>query len=263
MRHNRLRLKSKISKRSCKRIRLRLTSRQASTILAQQIQEDFSQLDPQDFQDSADVIEDLETIQRNLDSCNNEGQQLVHSSFTDAQQDDMCALGGLGSDELADNSNDIDDAFVLSLETALFFTLSPFLSSSAGGKLDARTIKTTTNQLASFMIWAYATRNDKAALPVTGSMTFTEQSGIAVQLTIDLINEYPQILEEYATRLESVFRRAPSTILNHLDMLDKLHHFALYGCQVSISVPLGYNDRYTFYAKRCKRVFRKALKKYK
>ena len=160
-------------------------------------------------------------------------------------------------------STDIDDAFVLTLATSLFFTLKPFLMSSAGGKLEAKTIKTTTNHLAAFMLWAYAKRNDNAVLPATGSMTIVEQSEIAIQKTVELIAEHPAILDEYIVHLQSVYLRSPSTILNNLDMIEKLHQFVLYGCQLSIRVPTQYEARYTFYSMRCKRVLRKDLKTHK
>ena len=166
-------------------------------------------------------------------------------------------------DSMTRISPDIDDAYVLTLATSLFFTLSPFLMSSAGGKLEARMIKTTTNHLAAFMLWAYAKRNDNAVLTVTGSMTIVEQSQIAIQQTVELIAEHPAILDEYIVYLQSVYLRSPSTILNNLDMIDKLHQFVLYGCQLSIRVPTQYEARYTFYSMRCKRVLRKDLKTHK
>jgi hypothetical protein len=135
--------------------------------------------------------------------------------------------------------------------------------SSAGGKLEARMIKTITNHLAAFMLWAYAKRNDNAVLPATGSMTTVEQSQIAIQQTVELIAEYPAILDEYIVHLQSVYLRSPSTILNNLDMIEKLHQFVLYGCQLSIRVPTQYEARYTFYSMRCRRVLRKDLKTHK
>lgn len=269
MRHNRLRLKTRI--RPTKRRQLRLRS----TISLEQDVEDVttSQLHEVDLDVALEPQVDVEVVGQDYqvqDNDNFSGSESSEINHTIPGYDEINELVDpaiiLSDTDMSDAtlSPDIDDAFVLNLATSLYITLSPFLMSSAGGKLEAKMIKTTTNHLAAFMIWAYAARNGQdVALPATASMAIVEQSRIAIQLTIELIAEHPAILDEYIIYLQSVYLRSPSTILNNLDMIDKLHQFVLYGCQLSIQVPNQYEARYAFYSMRCKRVLRKDLKTHK
>jgi hypothetical protein len=268
MRHNRLRLKTRIRPTKHRQLRLR------STISLEQDVEDVttSQLHV-DLDVALEPQVDVEVVGQDYqvqDNDNFSGSESSEISHTIPGYDEINELVDpaiiLSDTDISDAtlSPDIDDAFVLNLATSLYITLSPFLMSSAGGKLEAKMIKTTTNHLAAFMIWAYAARNGQdVALPATASMAIVEQSRIAIQLTIELIAEHPAILDEYIIYLQSVYLRSPSTILNNLDMIDKLHQFVLYGCQLSIQVPNQYEARYAFYSMRCKRVLRKDLKTHK
>ena len=167
-----------------------------------------------------------------------------------------------------EKENDVIDdvittANVSTLSTTLQEIMGNFLGSRGGGKLSLKEIKTTSKRIADFVLWAHlSTKGSSLSEAIIGAPKKL------LKVVVRLITDHPSVLDSYVTHLSTDYERNPSTILNSLDMIDKLYQFIIYGDSLEgqgflKKLPPMFSERYTFVSKRCKRSVRKDLKYYK
>lgn len=150
--------------------------------------------------------------------------------------------------------------------------LTPFLQSTAGGKLSSNATTTAINRIGQCMEWVfYQCRQDRDSRSDEAPATVMSVAKSARQLFlwyICTLGSHPHLLEEYVNYQLTVIQRGPSTVLNHLDALVQCYNFLVYdgrlGDQLEPVIATEvFQTRFPFYNQRCRRTLKKQLKQYK